>query len=251
MRLPWRRNKSDKGLVPVADVPPEATVVHTPRPVAADERPRIVPFGGDIEDAVTLKRHAVRALCALLMDRHDRCGSEHQFCGPHTHYKNGDTPARLIAHPIPQATASGDDLLGIYLCQATSSQSGDRLNPLEYAASLVCAGRVPHRKVVAQLCDKGSYYLSVGPLSNTVLDDHSTGALDQQRARQVISDPEPAFTRWEYYPPQLAAGPLRVIPELHCLQIFGQWWVVDVDPETRAYQQVAALTVANNPDRVR
>ena len=204
MRLPWRRNR------PKDPTPPPVAAPRTP---IEDEYPRIVPFPGDLEDTATLKYHAVRALCALLMDRHDACVSEHQFCGPHTHYKNGDDLMRVIAHPIPQAMASGEDLLGIYLCQAESSLSGDALDPLEYTASLTCVGRVPHRKVVAQLCDNGSYYLSVGPLLNTVEDDHSTGRLDQQSARQAVIHPEPAFTRWEYYAPQLATGPLRVIPK--------------------------------------
>lgn len=244
MRLPWRRNKPNAAVA-------GTTVTPAPEPAPGSGGPYIVPFPGDLEDTATLKYHAVRALCALLMDRHDGCVSEHQFCGPHTHYSNNDMPARLIAHPIPQAMASGEDLLSIYLCQAESSESGDGLDPLEYAAGMVCAGRVPHRKVVAQLSSDGVYTMSVGPLLSTVRDDHSTGRLDYDRARRANSDPQPPYTKWRYYQPQLATGPLRVIPELHCLQIFGEWWVVDVDRETGAYQQVAALTVGNNPDHVR
>ena len=257
MRLPWRRKKPDaENAENTENVEPGALVItSTTMQESKPEREgrRIVSFGGDLEDAGTLKHHAVRALCALLMDRHDLCNSEHQFCGPHTHRKNGDSPFRLIAHPIPQAMDSGEDLLGIYLCQASNgmvddSTSGDSINPLEFTARLVCAGRVPHRKAVAQLCDDGSYYISIGPMLDTVLDDHSSGQLDQAKARRANSHPEPAFTRWEYYEPQLAKGPLRVVPEFHCLQVFGDWWVVDLDREAGAYQQIAALAVGNNPD---
>ena len=249
MRLPWGRKKPDA--VNAADVEPGALVITATTPPELElerEGRRIVPFGGDMENTGTRKHHAVRALCALLMDRHDLCNSEHQFCGPHTHRKNGDSPFRLIAHPIPQAMDSGEDLLGIYLCQASSNMSGDGINPLEYTASLFCTNRVPHRKAVAQLCDDGSYYISIGPMLDTVLDDHSTGQLDQAKARRANSHPEPTFTRWEYYEPLIAKGPLRVIPEFHCLQVFGDWWVVDLDREAGAYQQIAALAVGNNPD---
>ena len=241
MKLPWRRNK------PIPVYASGATVVAT----LPDKHPHIVPFDGDLEDTLTLKRHAVRALCALLMDRHDACLSEHQFCGLYTHYRLGDTPARLLAHPIPQATASGQDLLAIYLCQATGGASGDGLNRLEYTARLVCADRVPHRKVVAQPSSDGGYVMSIGPLLNTIEDDHYTGGIDRGNSRETVSDPEPAYARWEYYNPKIATGPLRTVPELHCLQVFGEWWVVDVDRETGAYQHVAALAVANNPDHVR
>lgn len=165
MKLPLRRNK------PKPVYASGATVVAT----LPDKHPHIVPFDGDLEDTLTLKRHAVRALCALLMDRHDACLSEHQFCGLYTHYRLGDTPARLVAHPIPQATASGQELLAIYLCQATGGASGDGLNRLEYTARLVCADRVPHRKVVAQPSSDGGYAMSIGPLLNTIEDDHYTG----------------------------------------------------------------------------
>ena len=126
--------------------------------------------------------------------------------------------------------------------------SSNGLDPLEYAAHMFCAGRVPHHKVVAQLCDDGSYYLTVGPVLNTVEDDHSTGTLDQQSARQTLSHPEPAFTRWGYYGLGIEEGRLRVIPELLCLQVLGRWWIADLDRETGLARQVATLSVANNPD---
>lgn len=59
--------------------------------------------------------------------------------------------------------------------------------------------------------------------------------------------PEPAHTRWEYYESESANGPLRIVPEIHCLQVFGEWWIVDVDREKMWAEQVAALTVANSP----
>ena len=237
MKLPWRRNKPN----------PEAVSTATATPAPEPESPYVVPFDGDIKDTATLKRHAVRALCALLMDRHDSCDSEHPFCGPDIHRRNGDTPRQLVAHPIPQQGPLGEDLLAIYLCMATGDTSEGILDPLEYTAGLACTARTPHRKVVVRLREDGSYTILSGPVLNPVASDHSTGALDRRDARHTISHPEPDYAGWEYYDPQLAKGPLRVIPELHCLQVFGEWWVVDVDRETGAYQQVAALTVGNNP----
>ena len=38
-----------------------------------------------------------------------------------------------------------------------------------------------------------------------------------------------------------------LVPTFHCLQVFGEWWVVDVDKSRGLAQQVAALEFADNP----
>ena len=39
-----------------------------------------------------------------------------------------------------------------------------------------------------------------------------------------------------------------MVPKFHCLQVFGEWWVVEVDPVRGVAQQVAALDFADNPE---
>ena len=211
----------------------------------------IVPFPGDIEDTATLKYHGVRALGAFLMERHSACHQEHPFCGPLGHFKNGDTPAQLVAHIIPQMTESGDDLIAIYLCKAEggiTSTNEANLDPFEYTAWLNCIDPPPRRKIVAQLQSDGSYLLHYGPVLNPVEDDHSTGRIDTSRSWYSTGNPEPPGMKWEYRKIEIAGGKLRVVPSFRCLQVFGEWWIVDTDGEKRAYQQIAAFDYADNPN---
>ena len=222
-----------------------------PLPVSAreiHESARIVAFSGDIEHTVTLKYHGLRALCGMLMDRHEACQAAHPFCGPNAHRKNGDTPVMLCAHIIPQRQTSGEDLIGIYLCKAVGGlrETGD-IDPLEYTTQLICSEATPFRKMVAQLVSDGTYFIQYGEVLNPVEGDHSTGRLDQDTVTEFRGDPEPAYGKWEYQDIQIGDGPLRTIPEFHCLQVFGEWWVVDVDKEKLMRQKLAALSVANNP----
>ena len=208
----------------------------------------ITPFTDDVEDTATLKYHGVRVLCGVLMDRHDACRSPHPFCGPNVHRKNGDVMVTVNAHVIPQRNPSGLSMVAIYLCQAVSElPATGEADLLEYTTHLFCAGNKPHRKMVAQLMSDGTYYVRYGTVLNPVEGDHSTGRLDQETAVELRSIPEPAYTKWEYHDIKMADGPLDTIPEFHCLQAFGEWWIVDVDREKSMRQQLAALTVADSP----
>ena len=194
-----------------------------PSPSPAPEVRRIVPFSGDIEDTATLKYHGLRALCGMLMDRHDTCQSPHPFCGPNAHRRNGDTPVMLAAHIIPQRQISGEDLIGIYLCKAFSRlNEATDLDPLEYTTHLVCVDTKPFRKVVVQPVSDGTYYIRYGEVLNPVEGDHSTGRLDQATTVEFRGDPEPAYAKWEYQDIRMADGPLHIVPEFHCLQVFGE-----------------------------
>ena len=211
----------------------------------------IVPFPGDIEDTATLKYHGVRALGAFLMDRHSACRQPHPFCGPQGHYKSGDTPAQLVAHVIPQLSESGDDLIAIYLCKAQggiTSTDDTALDPLIYTAWLNCFDPASREKIVAQLQSDGSYWINYGPILNPVEDNHSTGRIDTRRSRYSSYNPEPPGIKWGYLEIGIADGMLRLIPSFHCLQVFGEWWVVDTDGEKRAYQQIAYFDYADNPN---
>ena len=212
------------------------------------DSPVITTFSGDLEDTETLKHHGVRDLCGMLMDRHDDCLLAHPFCGPNTHRQNGDTPRTAVAHIIPQSDVHGMGIIGIYLCEAVSGMQAEvDTNPFEFTLRMMCAGTTPSRKMMVQPVSDGTYHIRYGTVLDPTEGDHSTGRLNQDTAVELRSVPEPAHTRWEYYRSQLASGQLRIVPEIHCLQVFGEWWIMDVDRERMLGQQVAALTVADSP----
>lgn len=39
-----------------------------------------------------------------------------------------------------------------------------------------------------------------------------------------------------------------LLPRYHCLQVNGEWWVVEADLKRNRYQQVGALDFADNPE---
>ena len=245
-----RKNEESPRLKPAAGQMPATTGTKPD----SNGRATIVPFPGDIEDTATLKYHGILALGAFLMDRHTECRKQHPFCGPHGHYKNGDPPVQLVAHVIPQMTESGDNLIAIYLCKAeggVSSTGGETLDPFEYAAWMNCIKPEPRRKIVVQLQSDDSYLLHYGPILNPVEDDHSTGRIDTGQSWYSSCDPEPLGIRWEYRDIGIADGKLRVVPSFRCLQVFGEWWVVDTDGEKGVYQQIAAFDYADNPNHSR
>ena len=246
---PFRRQKNEEVPDTAATIAPASSTADT-EPEAA-ETVTIIPFPGDIEDTATLKYHGVRALGAFLMDRHSTCRKQHPFCGPHGHYKNGDTPAQLVAHVIPQMSQSGDDLIAIYFCKAEgglSSTAQGTLDPFEYTAWLNCIEPESRRKLVVQLQSDGSYLLHYGLVLNPVKDDHSTGIIDTSQSWYTSCNPEPPHVKWEYRDIGIADGKLRVVPSFRCLQVFGEWWVVDTDGENKIYQQIAAFDHADNPN---
>ena len=122
------------------------------------------------------------------------------------------------------------------------------VDPFEYTAWLNCIEPESRRKLVAQLQSDGSYLLHYGPVLNPVKDDHSTGRIDTSRSWYSTGNPEPPGVKWEYREIEIADGKLRLIPSFRCLQVFGEWWVVDTDGEKRAYQQIAAFDYADNPN---
>ena len=206
------------------------------------------PFGGDLEDFTVLRHHAVHALCGVLMDRHTDCRSPHPFCGP-GHWNNGDVPTRLIAQAVPQTSAQGQDLIGIYLCPADGpvDSSGQQQDVVEFVTRLTYTRSTPDRKLVIFPPKDGVYPVQYGPIVNPVEGDYSTGQIDQSRQIPFRSDPEPSHCRWQYWDSHLTKGDW-LIPTFHCLQVFGEWWVVDVDRTRNIAQQVAALDFADNPD---
>ena len=191
------------------------------------------------------KIHALRALCGLLMDRHSSC-TICPFCGSH------DGTHQLIVHADMQTdAATNEPLLALYFCKATLPTDGpDPASIEEWAPLLTYAESVPTRKAVVKLLDNGTYYAEYGPIANPVDGDYSTGMLDRSEwTLSFFCDPEPPYARWQYWESQMQPGQ-RVVPEFRCLQANGEWWIVDIDRERRMVQQVAAMTLADNPDHL-
>ena len=189
------------------------------------------------------KYHALRALCGLFMDRHSAC-SICPFCG------SPSGTHQLIVHAEMQTDATTNEpLLALYFCNATPPSDGPKPDSIEaWAQLLTYAESAPSRKAVVRLLNNGTYFAEYGPIANPVHGDYSTGMLDRSEWTLPFScDPEPAYARWQYRESQMPPGQ-RVVPEFRCLQTNGEWWIVDIDRERRMVQQVAALTVADNPD---
>ena len=212
--------------------------------------PSVVPFPTNIDELATLKHHGLRALCGGFMDRHSACLSPHPFCGHLGHQKQGDAPMQLIAHIVPQLHINGGKIIAIYLCKAKGTvQASDTtgLDPLEHTVGLTYLERTPNLKMVISLVEGGTYIAQYGPIANPVEGDFSTGHLDRENIRTLYCNPEPAYTRWQYWESTITEGQ-SVVPEYHCLQVFGEWWIVDVDRDKGRYQHVAALDFADNPE---
>ena len=213
----------------------------------------VTSFGGDIEDGTRLRHHAVRALCGVLMDRHTACRSPHPFCGTRGHRKNGEAPQLLIADAIPQrspASTGCADLIGVYLCRASGGEGTEEEEDImKFVAGLIPADPVPNRKLVVYAPQNGTYQVMYGSILNPVEGDYSTGSIDPANARQLNGNPEPRHCRWRYWDsdlPQKSLSGEWLVPRFHCMQVFGEWWIVEIG--SGLAQQVAALDFADNPE---
>lgn len=224
MKLPW--NKPKRTPTALADRPPS--------------------FAEDITDVFVLRRHAIRALAGTLMERHSACRSPHPFCGRTGHQKDGDTEQLLIAEAIPQKSpeAAKPDIIGIYLIHATVDRApdGPKYNVPEYMARMRPAKPVPSYKLAVGPPTDGLYPVTFGPILNPVEGDYSTGSVDRANARLFNVDPKPKHCRWEYWPTGVKSAE-KVAPRFNCLQVLGEWGIVE--PDTG--QLVAAVEYADNP----
>ncbi len=208
----------------------------------------VVPFPPELEDLPVLKYHGLRALCGWFMDRHSECVSPHPWC----RQPPGEGIMQLIAHVIPQVWEDGDGLLlAIYFTRAKGSEldqnSSEEVDPLQYTVDMTYAEASPSRKLVVHMASDGTYVGNYGPILNPVEGDYSTGRLDQEAdVRTFYCDPEPAGIKYQYWDTKLSAEQ-NVVPEFHCLRLRGEWWVVDFDRERGLAQQVAAISVMDNP----
>ena len=208
---------------------------------------------GNLEDFTVLRRHALNALCGAVMDRRSDCEkASHPFCGP-GHLREDDgkgSPTQFIAQAVPNqdATTHGD-LIGIYVSPAKGQNDGSgQQDVLEYIASFTPQTPPTQKLVVSPPTAEGWYPAYFGIVSNHGNDpSYPTGQLDPKRA--VISvncSHRPEHCKWEYFDNELdVAG--RLVPTFHCLQISGEWWVVEVDAVHGAAQAAAALEFADNP----
>ena len=181
----------------------------------------------------------------MFMDRHSAC-KVCPFCGSH------DGNIELIVHVEIQTDAeTNQPLLALYFCKATyPTDSPEPESIEEWAHRLTYAEAIPTRKAVVHLLNSGAYYAEYGPIANPVDGDFSTGMLDRSEwTLFFFCDPEPNYARWQYWESQMPPGQ-RVVPEFRCLRVNGEWWIVDIDRERKMVQQVAALTVADNPNHL-
>ena len=235
MRLPWKRKKqisesAEEAITPTASSP--------------------VPFGGDLEDFTILRYHAVRALCGMLMDRHTACQSPHPFCNP-GHRQDGYELQMFVAEVVPQGTKDTGyaDLIGIYLCPAVAPKGSENEEDImQFIAGMAPSEAAPTRKLVVSSPKDGIYPAVYGPIINPVAGDYSTGSIDSDNSRPVNNcNSEPRHCRWQYWESDLNEGDWQV-PRYHCLQVFGQWWLVEMDRGRGRLQQVAGLQLADSPE---
>ena len=249
MRLPWKKSRPDFQ----SERAPARALVPASASEVVPEPKNTTSFDGDLEDFAVLRHHAVRALCGVLMDRHSACKSPHPFCGS-SHQQYGDLLTMLIAHAVPQRdAATGGDLIGIYLCNAEEGPAsemksgGEEWDPIEYIARMTYTQSTPSRKLVINPPKDGRHLAQYGPIVNPVEGNYATGRINPDDQRELYSNPTPAHCRWQYWESGLTNGD-NLIPEFHCLQVSGEWWVVDVDRVRGLAQQVAALDLADNPE---
>ena len=190
------------------------------------------------------KHHGLRALCGLLMDRHSAC-TVCPFCG------SADDIMQLIVHVEMQTEArTGQPLLALYFCKA-ADPSDSQVDSIveEWAPRLTYAEEVPSRKAVVQLLDNGAYRAEYGPIANPTKGNYSTGALDRgEWALYFHCDPEPVHTRWQYWESTITHEQ-QVVPGFCCLRLRSGWWIIDRDRERRMVQQLAAISVTDNPNQ--
>lgn len=199
----------------------------------------VIPFKSDALSYI--KHHGIRALCGLLMDRHSECRFC-PFCG------DPDDLISVIVNIITQTDAvSGNPIVALYFTKTTEVQGSDMNVVTDWAPRLRYAEPAPSRKAAVALLDNGAYLTEYGHTTNPTEGDYSTGALDRyQGTIKFYCDPEPDFTRWQYWDSQITPGQ-QVVPELACIRLRGEWWIIDRDRERSMVQQVAALTVKDNP----
>lgn len=202
----------------------------------------IVPFTS--QELPYAKYHGLRALCGLFMDRHSAC-KICPFCGS---IDDADS-LQLIVHVEGQIDAeTREPLIALYFCKAGLPDNVETNSIDQWAAWLQYAEEVPSRKAVVRPLDNGAYLAEYGPIANPTKGDYSTGRLDREEwTLSYHCDPEPAHTRWQYWDSGITAEQ-KVVPEFRCLQVRGEWWIVDIDRERRMVQQVAALSVADDRD---
>ena len=234
----------------------------------------VVPFTS--EELPYVKWHGLRALCGLLMDRHSAC-HVCPFCGVHDPNDEADLTQVIVQAICQQDMNTGAPVVALYFSKAMMPEPGEpesapsrrvrrwsetlrprRKEPTPeppeidvvsgWGGTVTFAEDVPSRKAVVALLDNGRYYAEYGPIANPTRGDHSTGALDRTAwTLAYYCDPEPTYAQWRYWDSHITEGQ-EVVPEFLCLRLRGEWWILDRDRQRRMVQQVAALTVADNPD---
>ena len=141
-------------------------------------------------------------------------------------------------------------MLALYLCRATRPVDSDQtktVDAVEYAASLTYRDAVPFRKMAAFMRADGTYEARYGQVANPVEGNYMTGAIDQDDVRTFRCDANADHAKWQYWDSDLTEEQVDW-PEFCCVQVYGEWFVVDMDRSQGEGQLVARIQVANNPD---
>ena len=232
MRFPWTKRKKSrsKAAAPTSD---------------------FGPFG-DLKDSKVLHHHVVRALCGVLMNRHSDCSYLHPFCGPGAHHKVDDNQVPFIVNAVPQVDPYSTTVIGIYLTRAVAVESTeDEKDIIQYISRMMPAEVMPSGKIVVYPMKNGIYPVAYGAVINTVIGGYATGSIDPATARYFISDPEPSHCQWQYedsvITPEVPLGTYPIL-QFHCLQVFGECWVVEINSTRQMTQLVAVVDFADSPE---
>ena len=194
-------------------------------------------------DLPYIKRHALRALCGLLMNRHSEC-RVCPFCG------DSDRGLELIVNASCYLSENGP-LIGLYFrgtAKLPPSYDGPELDVIsDWGRGVRPHSAEPERTAVVQPLSNGMYLAHYGKVVGTTKGDHSSGYLDTQGGEiEYICDPEPDWTQWQYWDSDITEKQVTV-PEFLCKRLRGEWWILDRDWGQGFVQQVAGLRVADCP----
>ena len=194
------------------------------------------------EDLPYIKRHALRALCGLLMNRHSAC-VYCPFCG------DSDREIDLIVDAVPNVTPDGDIVIGLYFSETLFIPSREGLQHVvnDWGRGVQYGSAEPGLKAVVRLLTNGKYLVNFGKVAGATPGDDSSGYLDTQGwEAEYICDPEPDWTQWQYWDSGITEKQ-TIVPQFLCKRFRGEWWILDRDMGQRLIQQVAGLRVADCP----
>ena len=168
----------------------------------------------------------------LLMDRHSAC-SLCPFCG------DPEPMTTMLVNIIGQTDAeSGNPLVALYFSKTTEVR-GDNMDVVsDWVARVGYAETTPSRKAAVQLLDNGNYHSVYGHIANPTDGDYSSGALNRSQPENRLSlRPRTGLSHAGSIGRAGLPKVQATVPELACIRLRGEWWIVDRDRERSMVQQ--------------